>query len=453
VSRPDPITAWHALLDEEGAVDALGWLAERQAADGIWFGDRPLCTVARPRFLSPAEYDALRRAARPLLGALARIGAAALVDPALRAAFHLAEWEESLLSRLPPVPVVTPFSRIDAFIDPADGVPRLTEFNGETPAGAGDADALSDLFQALPTMHRFNRDWVVRTMPCRPQVLGVLLDGWHRFRGVRSRPTIAIVDWNDVPTLSEFVLIRDYAHRMGVPCLITTPEALQFDGTTLRNVDGTPIDLVYKRVLLHELVARGGLDQPLLQAVAAGAVPMLNPVQGKPLHKKASLAVLTDERHAARFTAAQRTVIHRHVPWTRVVEERHTEIDGGTIDLIPWMQAHRDELVLKPNDDYGGHGIVLGWRVDDSAWHAAIVTALAAPYVVQRRIGLPSEPFPSLGPDGRLVLADRIVDTAPFCWDGTYMDGMLTRISTDPLVNVTAGGGSTVPTFVVEPRT
>jgi hypothetical protein len=29
---------------------------------------------------------------------------------------------------------------------------------------------------------------------------------------------------------------------------------------------------------------------------------------------------------------------------------------------------------------------------------------------------------------------------------------MLTRISTDALVNVTAGGGSTVPTFLVEPR-
>jgi hypothetical protein len=32
------------------------------------------------------------------------------------------------------------------------------------------------------------------------------------------------------------------------------------------------------------------------------------------------------------------------------------------------------------------------------------------------------------------------------------MDGCLTRISTEALLNVTAGGGSTVPTFVVEER-
>jgi hypothetical protein len=33
------------------------------------------------------------------------------------------------------------------------------------------------------------------------------------------------------------------------------------------------------------------------------------------------------------------------------------------------------------------------------------------------------------------------------------VDGCLTRLSTDALVNVTAGGGSTVPSFVVAPRT
>jgi hypothetical protein len=54
--------------------------------------------------------------------------------------------------------------------------------------------------------------------------------------------------------------------------------------------------------------------------------------------------------------------------------------------------------------------------------------------------------------DGKLVFADRIVDTAPFVFGGGYADGCLTRVSTAQLVNVTAGGGSTVPTFVVEKR-
>jgi hypothetical protein len=107
--------------------------------------------------------------------------------------------------------------------------------------------------------------------------------------------------------------------------------------------------------------------------------------------------------------------------------------------------------VLKPNDDYGGAGIVLGWEVDDDAWSAALRKALAEPFIVQERIGLPSEIFPSYA-DGQLHFAGRIVDTAPFVFGGVYADSCLTRVSTATLVNVTAGGGSTVPTFVVERR-
>ena len=45
-----------------------------------------------------------------------------------------------------------------------------------------------------------------------------------------------------------------------------------------------------------------------------------------------------------------------------------------------------------------------------------------------------------------------MLDTAPFISHGQYMEGVLTRLSTSALLNVTAGGGSTVPTFVVQSR-
>ena len=50
------------------------------------------------------------------------------------------------------------------------------------------------------------------------------------------------------------------------------------------------------------------------------------------------------------------------------------------------------------------------------------------------------------------AVSERMLDTAPFVSMGEYAEGCLTRIATDPLLNVTAGGGSTVPTFVIEPR-
>jgi hypothetical protein len=45
-----------------------------------------------------------------------------------------------------------------------------------------------------------------------------------------------------------------------------------------------------------------------------------------------------------------------------------------------------------------------------------------------------------------------MLDTAPFVSHSAYADGCLTRLSTAALLNVTAGGGSTVPTLLVERR-
>ncbi|MEO5799412.1 MAG: hypothetical protein ABIZ70_09110, partial [Gemmatimonadales bacterium] len=287
--------------------------------------------------------------------------------------------------------------------------------------------------------------------PNRLNILNVLLETWHRFRGLRTLPTIAIVDWSDVPTTSEFRLCQEYFEAAGLTCVITTPDALRYEGGKLLDEHGTAIDLIYKRVLIHELVEHGGLEHPMVRAVVEGATCLVNPFSCKPLHKKASLAVLSDERNTRYFTTSQRAAIQRHVPWTRVIEERTTEFADAQIDLVPWIIAHRDHLVLKPNDDYGGAGIVLGWEVDDSTWESAVAKGTASPSIVQWKIGLPSEPFPAII-NGALAFDDRIVDTAPFCYHGAWMDGLLSRISTSTLVNVTAGGGSTVPTFVVEPR-
>ena len=48
----DAITAWHDGLTPEVAAESSGWLTEQLQRRGLFFGERPLCTVLRPRFLT-----------------------------------------------------------------------------------------------------------------------------------------------------------------------------------------------------------------------------------------------------------------------------------------------------------------------------------------------------------------------------------------------------------------
>ena len=438
LSNADLAQASHAMLDDQ--------LRRRN----LVFGDRALCTVLRPRFFTVPALRTLEGRVRRLTAAFRKAHVAAMADGRVRAQFRLADWEEGLVLADPGYRSPSPHGRLDCFQVDATDTLALTEYNAETPAGAGYNDALAAAFAVIPVMRAFGRRYSARPLPARTGVATVVLDAWREFSGRWQGPRIAIADWDDVPTRAEFDLFRAYFGSLGLEAVIVDPRSMEYRGGRLY-AGGGPVDLIYKRVLINELIEREGVDHPMVRAVRDRAVCMVNPFRCKLLHKKASLAVLSDERNAVLFSAEDRAAIAALIPWTRVVEERQTEIEGRPVDLLPFIADHRDRLVLKPNDDYGGAGVVLGWTVDDAGWKAALARAVAEPYIVQQRVTIPEETYPSLV-DGRLILLDRMLDTAPFVIHGDGLEGCLTRLSTAALLNVTAGGGSTVPCFVVEER-
>jgi uncharacterized circularly permuted ATP-grasp superfamily protein len=128
-------------------------------------------------------------------------------------------------------------------------------------------------------------------------------------------------------------------------------------------------------------------------------------------------------------------------------------IDGHPVDLLEHLRRHRDEFVIKPNDDFGGAGVVLGWEKDEREWMAAIDHAVAsgpAAWVAQRRIPVSRQVFPTVDTPHAVVMRDMLVDLAPYIFRGRVA-GFLTRLSSTGLANVTSGGGQ-IPSFVVEPR-
>lgn len=455
----DAIHFYHSLLDDETGLQSQAQLTRQLHHRQLFFGERPLCTVLRPRFVTLSQYDLLQSAIRSVMPAFAKAHQAALIDPAFRAQFRLVDWEEELIQVDPGFREPSPTARMDSFFvteperatigDLGEGL-YFAEYNAETPAATAYCDVLSEVFLALPIMGAFQRRYETRPLPGRHHVLHALLDAYHQWGG-RERPRIAILDWREVPTYSEFMLFQDYFASQDFECVIADPRQLEYrDGQLL--VDGiTPVNLIYKRVLLSELVSREGLDHPVIRAVRERAVCMANPFRCKLLHKKSSFAVLSDEGNAHLFSPDERHAIQQHIPWTRNVAERRTLLDGMEIDLIPYVSSHKDDFVLKPNDEYGGKGIVLGWETEQTQWEAALQSALDEPSIVQQRICIPSEPYPSLV-EGLVQIYDRLIDTNPYIWYGDYISGCLTRLSTVELLNVTAGGGSVVPTFLIEKR-
>lgn len=443
VVAPHPLIEYHGLLEDgDLAAQSAAALSDGQRARRLVFGDRPLCVALRPNLISRWQYDAITAASETLYAAFDRLEQALLADDDLRLELDLDPREADLALADPGFRASSPSARLDGFVGD-DGVIRFVEYNAESPAGMAYNDELSAVFATLPVMKLFKKRHKLGAFPVRGKQLGVLRRA-HRARG--ELKTIAIVDWRGLPTLTEFEMFARYFTEQGLRAIICAPEDLTYSRKALR-ANGTKIDLVYRRVLTSELLAKPDIAKPLVQAYLDGAVTVVNSFRAKLLHKKMSLALLSDDRYAKLYTTEQRKAIAMHIPWTRKMREGHTTYRGKTVDLVDHVTRWKDRLVLKPNDEYGGKGVVLGWTVEQHEWEQTVLAGLTASYVVQEKVSVPRYPFPVLL--DRIHYLDLAIDHDPYLFWGS-VSGCLTRLSSSALLNVTAGAGSVVPTYIVD---
>lgn len=447
-----PAEYWNSLLraDVEMTPGFNEDMASRMRAAKLTFGDRIHCPFLRPFFISESD-DARLRDVTEVIAALGeRVISAALADRGLLAQFGMSEEEERLARIEPGYSFASTASRLDSFLLP-DSL-QFAEYNAESPAGPGYTETLGELFRRLDVMSRFEKKYEVRGYASMALLLRALLTSYRDWGGREPAPQIAIVDWREVPTWNEFEIIQAQFEKLGAKTLVCDPRDLEFDGKRLA-AKGKKIDFVYRRVLINDIIARPKECAALMSAYESRAVCVANTLRCKIPHKKAFFAVLTDERNAALFTDAERDIIQRHIPWTRVVADTRTTRDGQSIELLDYIRKSRENFVLKPNDEYGGAGVTLGWEHDAASWGAAIQKAVkAAPgsWIAQEKIRIRREVFPYYEAAKGVTFRDMLVDSAPFLFRGK-MSGFLTRLSATGLANVTSGGGQ-VPVFVVRPK-
>ncbi len=160
------------------------------------------------------------------------------------------------------------------------------------------------------------------------------------------------------------------------------------------------------------------------------------------LTDKRNLALLSEHADSDRFDAAEREVIERHIPWSRLVREGETTFEGRTVDLVPFLEAERERFVLKPPLEQGGKGVAMGPAVTAEQWRATLDEALAAgDWLVQEWIVSRTylERWGQDGVDAGAWLQDRV--WGPFTWGDRFAGALLRQqpVSTRRPINASLG--------------
>ncbi len=445
------VAYYHELLENRDLAES----SRRALEDGLEeakliFGGRPLSPYLRPHFVTETDWLKVVKICETVWSALQKVKDAAIGSDEILDELGITEIERELVAIDPKYRQVSPTARLDSFL--TENAYSFVELNGESPAGIAYADSATEIFKNLPVMRKFAEKYDLRGFAGCPKLLEVLLSAYEEFLGGKSekKPVIAIVDLKDLPTLKEFELFKDYFESKGYNSIICSPDELEFDGENLL-YNEIAIDIVYKRLLVNEYLPIINQYPALLEAYRAGAICMVNNFRSKLVHKKAIFAVLTNEKYAHLFDENELKAIEAHIPWTRKFREEKTIYQKGEIDLVEFTRRNSGKLVLKPNDDYGGHGIYIGWNSSAEEWNDAIKLALAdGDYLVQERVETSKEIFPMLSDGGEVHMIEQLVDLDPLLYNGK-VGSAFTRLSSSELANVSSGGGM-VPTFIIREK-
>ena len=418
--------------------DLFERLVVAQRELGLLHDDRPTCPFLRPHILSRTKYEAIKTAAEIIAGAFEKLVTRALEHPPLLNDLGLTPAQVAMARIDPGYSNLCVTSRLDSYL--TDSSFQFLEYNAESPAGISDQMQLEKLLLTLPHMKDFldrHEHWTPKP---HLRLLESLLATYREWGGQESSPQIAIVDWEGVSTASEFAVLKRYFESEGHPSTIVSPRALEYDGERLHT--GTfRIDIVYKRVIIHEFLEESDDTHPLTRAYRDHNVCMANSFRSKVAHKKAGFAILSDPQYADLFTDLELNTVRQHIPWTRIVRPGTTSFDNVDRDLREILKTERERLVLKPNDDYGGHGVVIGWECSSEEWEQTVTQAFARDYVVQERVPVKKVAIPRFA--DKVVRRDEMfVDFNPFLFQNR-MEGGLVRLSASSLCNVSAGGGQT----------
>jgi hypothetical protein len=412
------------------------------------YGGRLLTQYLRPKFLTKDQMKTIRQVCSTLRNIVVKVKDAYFEDRHISEDVGLTEGERMLANIDPGFSRVSITARWDSFWG-EEGL-KFVELNAESPAGVAYTDNMTEVYLDLPVMREFMKSYRVERFYVREVLLDALLATYQIWSGNKSGrivPNIAIVDWREVPTYSEFELLQDYFEFHGVPTIIADPRELTYHKGRLRKED-FEIDLVYRRVLTQEFLQKFDEVQPMFKAYQDRNVCAINSFRAKMVHKKSLFAILSDTRNKNYFTAAELKVIGEHIPWTRVVRDTKTDFKGKQINLLDYISQNKENFVLKPNDEYGGKGVVIGWETSTEEWQKRLLEALTEMYVVQEKVPLARELYPYY--DGEVKFHELLVDLDPYLF-GVNTAGVLTRLSASSLANVTAGGGSTV-TVIIEKK-
>ena len=408
--------------------------------NGLYHGG-PLAWSFVPKIFSVRDTGYLAWIAETMGRIMDKLTARYLVDERLRALFAFpSELEAATLAPVPYEQLI-PIARVDIFLDEETGDFKFCELNTDGSSGMLSTQEVTRAAALSKTAAAFAQGRTLYAWDTVGACADAVLECYRASARAKERPTIAAVDFVESIAREEMDEFAEAFERRGCSFRVADVRDLRYEGGVLADSHG-PIDCVWRRVVISELLEKGGPGaEALMSAARDGAVPLVGGMRTWPAATKTVFAVLRSEIAEEFLDADELEYVRRHVPETYLVDE------GSDMSRF----SDREAWIAKPRDGYNSMGVKAGADCTDEEWADVLAEMQRAGGVVQEYVTpFATENVPGGAAAAGAGLAPYMNMEGLFLFNGRF-SGVFTRCGTNAVIGEFTGRLN-MPCLVVDDK-
>ena len=422
------------------ALKAIASFQKKIQSSDLKYGRDTIPTFFKPFFLTAKQTHLVKRVTAAMQQVVNTAIRIYFEDNRFARYFRFTPEVEELIKIDPGYSPAVIFARFDGILE--GGRLKLSELNCDSPVGAAYSALISETMLSEPFFKSFIDDNALEAFNPADDILNALLGVYEDFGGFET-PTIAIMDWKNVRTRPEFLMLQKRFEQRGHRTLIVDPRELSFKGGKLY-LKETRIHLIYRRALVEELAAQKDEIQDFLNAYRERAVCVVNPLRSAIGSHKGMLSILTHPYFDSFFTQSENQIKREHLPWTRQVLDAEDFFGHQKMYLVDFLKDEKDSLVVKPSRKDTQREIRVGADTFDDVWNQTISWAMTENAVMQEFVAVPTTTVPKVS-DGKIDWEYKKYNFSALAVAGK-MCGAFSRLSDNNVIRVADQGGL-IPAF------
>ncbi|WP_422486647.1 glutathionylspermidine synthase family protein [Gudongella sp. DL1XJH-153] len=410
---------------------------ERVADSTAIYKDKPVPFLYNPMFFSKEEEEDFRWIGSMMMEIGDKVTDRYIHDSVFRKKFGFPDFIEEMILRENKYDIHVPIGRFDVFYKDKENF-KFCELNTDGSSAMNEDNTIGSILLRSRAMEDFGREHSIRNPELIKSWVEESIKIFKKWDKTEKNPNIAIVDFVESGTSTEFKLFKEAYEAAGYNCIIADPRDLEYRDGSLYHKE-YKIDLVYRRIVTFELIEKHEQVSDFISAYMDDAVCVVGTIRSQVVHNKIFFRILHDQDTVEGLNEEQREFIRQHVPFTGLFR--------GDKKVFDEVFYNKDKYIIKPLDMNASQGVFAGRDFGKEEWEDILEDAFNTDYIYQEFVD-PYEREYVVFEDGQFKSRKLGSIIGIFIYNKEYK-GLYTRLGAESIISGVTEY-YTVPNIIVE---